>query len=127
MKDSLCVNLLTQARKLGLQIRRRIFFFTPPPFHFQVERGGDMYLYENTNSVELARRVFHAIFLPPFFFSFFCCSSFSPLLSFLFPFHHWQILIGLFLSISFLFSPFFMAEKNVLFILYGRMVGSKDS
>lgn len=76
MKNFLCVNLLTQARKLGLQIRGRKFFFIHNhhhhPFYFQVEEGeGGMYLYENTNSIELARRVFHAIFLPPFFFFFF--------------------------------------------------------
>lgn len=49
------------------------------------------------------------------FFPSFCCSFFSPLLSFLFLFHHWQILIGLFLSISFLSSFFFSFLR-----FYGR-------
>lgn len=57
-----------------------------------------------------------------FFFILLLFLFFSPLLSFLFLSHHWQILIGLFLSISFLFLFFLFLRQRKMFFLF-FMVG----
>lgn len=116
MKDfSLCKSAYPSAQTRLANQRTKIFLYPPPalPFPTRREGGGGrgMYLYENTNSVDLARRVFHAIFLPLFFFSFFCCFFF-----FLHSYHFYFFpTIGKFLLVYFFQFLFFS-----FFYFYGR-------
>lgn len=125
MKDfSLCKSAYPSAQTTLANQRTKIFLYPPPALPFPTRReegGGGMYLYENTNSVDLARRVFHAIFLPLFFFFFI-------LLLFLFFLHSYHFYffptIGKFLLVyffQFLFSFLFLRQRKMFFLFF--MVG----